>query len=57
MSYTYKLLKYTSLIECEPHAVLRKEDNAYIPFCEGNIDYQEYLKWKAIDGNEPEAAD
>tara|TARA_R100001129_G_C5152292_1_gene199238 strand:+ start:381 stop:554 length:174 start_codon:yes stop_codon:yes gene_type:complete len=57
MSYTYKLIKISSLFECEPHAVLRKEDNAYIPFSEGNIDYQEYLDWKAIDGNEPEAAD
>ena len=28
-----------------------------IPFCEDNTDYQAYLKWKAIDGNEPEAAD
>ncbi len=37
--------------------ILRKEDNAYIPFDEANTDYQDYLKWKAIDGNEPEAAD
>ena len=57
MEYTYKLLKISKLFECEPHAVLRKEDNAYIPFDENNIDYQEYLVWKAIDGNEPEAAD
>ena len=57
MSYTYKFVKISSLFECEPHAVLRKEDNAYIPFDENNIDYQEYLAWKAIDGNEPEAAD
>tara|TARA_Y100001972_G_C7448104_1_gene229562 strand:+ start:382 stop:555 length:174 start_codon:yes stop_codon:yes gene_type:complete len=28
-----------------------------IPFSEGNTDYQEFLKWKAIDGNQPEAAD
>ena len=28
-----------------------------IPFDEANTDYQEYLKWKAIDGNEPEAVD
>ena len=28
-----------------------------IPFMEDNVDYQEYLEWKAIDGNEPEAAD
>ena len=57
MSYTYKFVKITKLFDCEPHAVLRKEDNAYIPFDENNIDYQEYLAWKAIDGNEPEAAE
>ena len=28
-----------------------------IPFIEKNSDYQEYLAWKSIDGNEPEAAD
>jgi len=28
-----------------------------IPKNEANVDYQEYLEWKAIDGNEPEAAD
>ena len=28
-----------------------------IPFCEDNTDYQAYLEWKAIDGNDPEAAD
>ena len=28
-----------------------------IPFSEANTDYQAYLEWKAIDGNEPEAAD
>ena len=28
-----------------------------IPFITGNTDYAEYLEWKAIDGNEPEAAD
>ena len=28
-----------------------------IPIDEANTDYQEYLEWKAIDGNEPEAAD
>ena len=44
------------MFECEPHAVLRKEDNAYIPFCEGNKDYQEYLKWVS-EGNTAEAAD
>ena len=28
-----------------------------IPIDEANTDYQAYLEWKAIDGNEPEAAD
>ena len=28
-----------------------------IPMDEANTDYQTYLEWKAIDGNEPEAAD
>ncbi len=28
-----------------------------IPIEPDNIDYQAYLEWKAIDGNEPEAAD
>ncbi len=56
MEYTYKLLKISKLFECEPHAVLRKEDNAYIPFDEANTDYQEYLEWVA-EGNTAEAAD
>jgi len=37
--------------------IKRISDDAWIPFDEANTDYQEYLKWKAIDGNEPEAAD
>lgn len=53
---SYKLLKISKLFECEPHAVLRKEDNAFIPFSEGNKDYQEYLKWVA-EGNTAEEAD
>ena len=53
---SYKLLKISKLFECEPHAVLRKEDNAYIPFSEDNKDYQEYLEWVA-EGNTAEAAD
>ena len=57
MNYTYKLVKISTLFDCEPHAVLRKEDNAYIPFTKGNRDYEQYLEWKAVDGNEPEAAD
>tara|TARA_R100001440_G_scaffold1341_2_gene4482 strand:+ start:2244 stop:2411 length:168 start_codon:yes stop_codon:yes gene_type:complete len=53
----YKLFKdtYTGIVES-----VQKTENGYIciiPFDKANSDYQEYLKWKAIDGNEPEAAD
>jgi hypothetical protein len=41
----YKLTK-------EPNCVFRLSDNAWIPFDEGNTDYQQYLKWVA-EGNEP----
>ena len=36
--------------------ILRKEDNANIPFDPANTDYQEYLEWVAA-GNTPDAAD
>ena len=36
--------------------ILRKSDNAFIPFTPGNIDYEEYLEWVAA-GNTPEASD
>ena len=36
--------------------VLRKSDNAVIPFDNNNADYQEYLEWVA-EGNTPEEAD
>ena len=36
-------------------AICRKSDNAYIPFDEANIDYQEYLEWSKT--NTAEAAD
>ena len=39
------------------NSVMRLSDGASIPFDEANSDYQAYLEWKAIDGNEPEAAD
>tara|TARA_Y100001963_G_C6730164_1_gene423457 strand:- start:54 stop:218 length:165 start_codon:yes stop_codon:yes gene_type:complete len=53
---TYKLLKLTSLYECEPHAVIRKSDNAMIPFDPENRDYKKYLDWVA-DGNTADPAD
>jgi hypothetical protein len=33
--------------------VLRTADQAFIPFDEGNRDYQEYLEWLA-EGNQPD---
>jgi len=36
--------------------VLRKSDNAVIPFDNANTDYQEYLEWVA-EGNTPEEAE
>lgn len=37
-------------------AILRLEDNAFIPFDQQNVDYQAYLKWLA-EGNQPLPAD
>ena len=37
-------------------SILRKIDGALIPHDEANIDYQEYLAWKA-EGNTPDPAD
>ena len=52
---TYKFFKGTS-DKVQTNCILRKEDNAVIPFDEGNTDYQEYLEWVA-EGNTAEAAD
>lgn len=35
----------------QPNCILRLADQAFIPFDEGNRDYQEYLAWVA-EGNE-----
>jgi len=44
----YKLLKSENKV-C---AILRLLDNASIPICADNTDYQAYLKWVA-EGNTP----
>jgi hypothetical protein len=44
MNYTYKKYKNASDI-VSTSSILRKEDNAVIPFDEANTDYQEYLEW------------
>jgi len=60
----YKLVNHPEIaIESGLSGILRtvdidgNTDNSFIPLDNGNKDYQEYLTWKAIDGNEPEAAD
>tara|TARA_B100000927_G_scaffold283743_1_gene271838 strand:+ start:1116 stop:1283 length:168 start_codon:yes stop_codon:yes gene_type:complete len=55
MTYSYKFLPKDEEGN-EAQCILRKEDNAQIPFDEANTDYQEYLKWVA-EGNTAEAAD
>ena len=42
--------------ETVTNAIIRVSDGSTIPFAEGNIDYQEYLKWLA-EGNTPLPAD
>jgi len=56
MSYTYKHFKDGITGTKVTDVIIRKEDNAFIPFDEANTDYQEYKLWLA-DGNTPEAAD
>ena len=56
MTYTYKHLKDGITGTKVTDVIIRKEDNAFIPFDEANTDYQEYKLWLAA-GNTPEAAD
>tara|TARA_R100000773_G_scaffold21018_1_gene18707 strand:+ start:383 stop:556 length:174 start_codon:yes stop_codon:yes gene_type:complete len=57
MTYTYKKLIDLYTKKESTNEILRKEDNAVIPIDDANTDYQDYLKWEAIDGNDIEAAD
>ena len=56
MSYTYKHFKDGITGKTDSNGIIRKEDNAFIPFDEANTDYQAYLAWVA-EGNTAEAAD
>ena len=38
--------------DIELKAIKRLSDNAFIPICDDNTDYQAYLKWLA-EGNTP----
>ena len=55
MTYTYKKQKTVREGEVS-NVILRKEDNAFIPFDSANTDYQEYLAWVSA-GNTPDPAD
>ncbi len=55
MTYTYKKIK-PIVTGDTVGAVIRKEDNACIPFDTGNTDYQEYLAWVEA-GNTADPAD
>jgi hypothetical protein len=50
------MYKLTKNIFGECRSVIRKTDNASIPFDHRNVDYQEYLQWLDM-GNTPEPAD
>ena len=54
----YKLIKNEIRNNVVDQVMTKKGTHTFIiPFDEANTDYQAYLEWKAIDGNEPEAAD
>lgn len=51
----YKLL-FDLVLGKQANAVLKIDNNTYIPFDEKNSDYQTYLEWIA-QGNTPEPAE
>ena len=53
---TYKKLIDPITKKESTNTILRKEDNASIPFDDANTDYIEYKAWLDA-GNTPEAAD
>tara|TARA_R100001509_G_scaffold122469_1_gene76293 strand:+ start:138 stop:311 length:174 start_codon:yes stop_codon:yes gene_type:complete len=57
MTVTYKLQKDEKGKDLQVVKKTENNNSCFIPFDEANTDYQAYLEWKAIDGNEPEAAD
>ena len=52
MSYTYKKTKGLDGKEITDH-IVRKEDNASIPFDPDNTDYQAYLEWAKTNTADP----
>ncbi len=53
---TYKQIYDIVRQQTMQNAILRVDDNAFIPFDPDNTDYQKYLEWVA-EGNTPEPAD
>ena len=48
--------QYKDLMGNIANAIIRLEDNAFIPFDPANTDYQAYLKWVS-EGNTAQPAD